>query len=1183
MSNLTCPICGQTLIVESQNTSTLRSIQCHECGSSFKPSDAIQALPKNAINSKPARTGSVTKTKRVASSQILVIAITAAVGVIGLVLVTVCLFYFLSPGDPELTKTTAVQLSPEQVAKLNPKLFIASQSLKRDVQVPQSQLSVPGKSSLPILFDQPLQDVVVSPPKPSSDNQFPAPFVDASIPEPPKNEDVVFQPEELVEGGVPSWNVAPDPVPVDRPFVIAADLEIVLNNIRNDRGIAKGVEEVTAKPQMVSTSINSLIRLNPRQLPILACQDGPFALLLPQLDKSVYGWKLYSDGKNWVRYESFNQAKEALTVIDLSTGQKVGEFDSRVPFWAQPVLSPDGKTLVGPSSEVPIAELKERVPTLKSADDERRRKLYVWKQGSRKAPMEIAPDGIVTSMTFANDRALVLLVEGEQRRIEVWDVSNGNRVRNVPIGSSLRYSTDPNAEELEPSLVENPPARPNIMTVSCSGKYAAAASKDGIHLVSLIEGKVIGVMPMKSILRGFELSDRTPRDNRIVAAFKSGLAKDVVALKFLPEGDKLVAIYKFDDIDHSPNVLLEYNFTNGTIVSSYLVTSLAQGIFQCDFAERMMACGVFFGTHLFDMDRCFSYQEKDLSHVLRFSKNGPLLVYNENPARPSIRTVQRATLISTREAQIGLRRSDPRGEVPLKEVAQGDRSSSVNLVPNPTNEPPPLSSWVAPTPTKTRTLPSWASGWSLDKGLILNQKDELRGKVLATLIDFNSAEDPNSAKPFVLSNQRKFSEEPYLTLAMSEQADIAAFADPVDLGVVHMWSLEKMERLYSFDTMRNPTSLISWLGFDSNGDLLVLEDGTVTCWNVKARPAKARYSVHGKYSKPIHLSLNRKVLFIGREHAIDVIDTASGRCIRRLYYSPFHYPLDVSPSPDGVHVAVLFDYRPAQGTSNGVDQPIVVIWNLVEGNAKVSQVDRNTVQVSWPTANHLYVQGGKSEIFDLRLQSPVMRFDGRMRQDFAGRYWFRSKDSQEYKLASISGKRTEHEIGILEKPESIVDFCKVPVQLVIDAADEQLAYRHGERILKGLQTVGWNIGPGKHFIHLSVESKISEFEIEMSNREKFRVPRLVYTWRLMDDQGRLFDERLSHFSFDEKNSIYYNAKAGKFPLEFGRREPVAAIIEEMLEKSVSYLYCPFDSPQIYLQKDKETSQLPLEVGLSLSE
>ncbi len=1076
-----------------------------------------------------------------------------------------------------------IQLSPEEVAKLSPKPFVASQSLKEDVQVPQSQLSVPGKSSRPILFAQPLQGVVVSPPKPTSDNLFPEPFVVASIPEPPKNEEVAFQPEELVEGVVPRWNVAPDPVPVDRPCVVAADLDIGLNKTRNDHGIAKGVEEVTAKPQMVSTSMNSLIRLNPHQIPILACQGGPFALLLPQLDKSLYGWKLYSDGKNWVRYESFNQAKDPLTVIDLSTGQKVGEFDPRVPFWAQPVLSPDGKTLVGPSSEVPIAELKERIPSLKSANDERRRKLYVWKQGSRKAPMEIVPDGIVTSMTLANDRALVLLVEGEQRTIEVWDVSNGKKVRNVPIGSSLRYSTDPNAEELEPSLVENPPTRPNILTVSCSGKYAAAASKDGIHLVSLIEGKVIGVMPMKSILRGYELSDRTPRDNRIVAAFKSGLAKDVVALQFLPQGDKLVAIYKFDDIEYSPNVLLEYNFTNGTIVSSYLVTSLAQGIFQCDFAEPMMACGVFSGTHFFDMDRCFSYQTQDLFHVLRFSKNGPLLIYDENPSRPSMRTVQRATLVSTRDDQIGLRRSDPRGEVPLKEVAQGDRSSTVNLVPNPTNQLPPLSSWVAPMPTKTRTLPRWASAWSRDKGLLLNRQDESNGKVLATLIDMTSQNDPNSAKPFVLSSRLKFSDEPYLTLAMSEKADIAAFADPVDLGVVHIWSLEKMERLHSFDTMRNPTSLIAWLGFDSNDDLLVLEDGTVTNWNVQEKPAKARYSIHGKYSTPIHLSLNRKVLFIGREHAVDIIDIASGSCLRRLHYSPFHYPLDVSPSPDGVHVAVLFDYRPAQGTSTGVDNPVVVIWNLVEGTAKVSQVDRNTLQASWPTANHLYVQGGKSEIFDLRLQAPVMRFDGRMRQDFAGRYWFPSRDSREYKLASISGKRTEHEIGILEKPESIVDFRKVPVQLVIDAADEQLAYRIGERILRGLQTVGWNIGPGKHFIHLSVESKISDYEIEMSNRKKFRVPRLVYTWRLMDDQGRLFDERLSHFSYDEKSSVYYNPKGGKFPLEFGRREPVAAIIEEMLEKSISALYCPFDSPQIYVQTDNETSRLPLEVGHSLSE
>ncbi len=98
MLNIACPICRQNLIVEPQNITTSRSIQCHACRSSFKPSDASQAVPKNALNSKPTRAGNLAKKNRVASSQILVIALVAAVGVIGVVLVTVCLFYFLSRG-----------------------------------------------------------------------------------------------------------------------------------------------------------------------------------------------------------------------------------------------------------------------------------------------------------------------------------------------------------------------------------------------------------------------------------------------------------------------------------------------------------------------------------------------------------------------------------------------------------------------------------------------------------------------------------------------------------------------------------------------------------------------------------------------------------------------------------------------------------------------------------------------------------------------------------------------------------------------------------------------------------------------------------------------------------------------------------------------------------------------------
>ncbi len=101
-----------------------------------------------------------------------------------------------------------------------------------------------------------------------------------------------------------------------------------------------------------------------------------------------------------------------------------------MPYWLSPVLSPDGKTLVGPASEPPLS-LIENVSMPQDKDREtRRQNLFIWKRDSNEAPKPIVVDGHARCMTFANDRALVLLIEGSARRVEVWDTLSGKTRAN---------------------------------------------------------------------------------------------------------------------------------------------------------------------------------------------------------------------------------------------------------------------------------------------------------------------------------------------------------------------------------------------------------------------------------------------------------------------------------------------------------------------------------------------------------------------------------------------------------------------------------------------------------------------------------------------------------------------------------------------------------------------------------
>lgn len=290
----------------------------------------------------------------------------------------------------------------------------------------------------PLLLDAPLPGVTVAPYTRRAD-PLPARFNSPGI-----VEDFSFHDRQpSIAGRLPSIDFAAedgpdlpgvdeplpaDPLPADRNYTIASDLDIVLPRWDDDeerRG--KGRPRDPAQPREHFDSLREFEKFNPQVLPIAACQNGPYIALVPKLSKAPFGWTitnlnnhlneneppkpnaLVADG---YQYEVLDRATEPVSVIELRTGQTVGIFSPRVPFWLTPVLSPDGKLLVGPSSEASVSDIvgvNDSSRVQKSKEWDRRRSgLYIWKRDSNDEPRSIHVEGRVKCMSFATERALVL-------------------------------------------------------------------------------------------------------------------------------------------------------------------------------------------------------------------------------------------------------------------------------------------------------------------------------------------------------------------------------------------------------------------------------------------------------------------------------------------------------------------------------------------------------------------------------------------------------------------------------------------------------------------------------------------------------------------------------------------------------------------------------------------------------
>ncbi|MEZ6134831.1 MAG: WD40 repeat domain-containing protein [Pirellulaceae bacterium] len=843
----------------------------------------------------------------------------------------------------------------------------------------------------------------------------------------------------------PLWQLPADPSPKESDYELSNTLNIQLNGWQYTISNYNDMTSVTKEPAEFFPATSKFGNLRD---PIFASQNGPFIIVRPYLQGAPYGWKLYSKKEEWVRYERIEGRMDDLPVIDLRTGDAVGRFSSKIPFWLFPVLSPDGKTLVGPSNEIPIdTHIVMNLTTSKEkkAIFDRQHQMYVWKRDSDAKPLPLPIEGEISSMTFANNRVLVVLLESPTRRIEAWDTLSGKRVRNIPLATALefaqgRYRMLPNPSDIA-NFALNPPRAQNILAVSGGGKYVAAMSTAGVIVASLHDEKVLGTLPVTVSAGELEpIIDRNGSEVERSAISFSGRADQCAGLEFTGSGERLIA--SFQSMGGPQDlVIFDFNFCTGTVREKLY---LPRFNWLGGYGEAQMKLTLCPGKNRYllslpeDISTLYDFQVRsslNMHGAIRMPPRGPLLAYltlgqNRNKTRCLV-AMTPDQLNNANRSRVTISQIAP----PLESPLEVDRSSLQPVRPVPPPEFQPLPKYQIPAFSPATSLRSkfWPSAWTSTKAFSVHSSGMLSAPTQIEVLDLSVPSGGLQSGPFevfpaIPRPQSPLMNAPRVPLtAFYEPDNLVAVTDPELAGRVEIWSIETEQRKIVFESGQRPKrEVISWTDFDIAGRLLTLEAGILSSWDIKSNEVQARYAVDGNYREPVQFSPDRKMIFLSRGSDFDILDTENGNCLTRLACTKTEVPTEACFCPDGVHLAVSYAavrtptdlrriYRQADWDVHQQSYPqtnyreliigratSVAVWDLSDGtmrhvNTATAPPTRSwePTGITWASTEHLVLGTSTSApyLYDFKLDSHTANLQQAINKSGDGRLW----------IANVSG------------------------------------------------------------------------------------------------------------------------------------------------------------------------------------
>jgi WD40 repeat protein len=869
-------------------------------------------------------------------------------------------------------------------------------------------------------------------------------------------------------------------------------------------------------------------------------------------------------------------------VVDLRTGETVGEFSWKSPFWSNPRLSPDGNYLVGRDA-APYWLYQQQAP---DAIQPEPNTLFAWKQKLDRPAHKLPVVGFVMWAEFVSNEEIAVFLGSDKSTLLIWNVATGKVTAEVPL-SIAPYEVHTSPIDGHWGYVANP----LLGAVSPGGRYVAVGGHDGISLISIAEHREVGTFPIEPGERKFEWPYR--------------------GMSFHADGEELNVIFHFP---HQGMQIRTLSITTGATQREHQLGTLSVygQITPGPEPGTLVAVDPSQGTTLFDGTT--SRRIAGHTAIYRWSDSGPVVALGafpeqappegeqpaagETPQPPKTGVFTSAAVHATfREALSYTDFGMKKRPVPV----QPDRSGVEVAAPEPPanwTPPPPFERPAAPADIAnlTNARPTAFGGKELAVVRLPRRELKQRGSVGSGYYYYEVVWERHdrltgerSGETVTLwpwARNPSGGYDPYerMMAALSADDRLLALRDPASYGRVDVWNTDG-ERIVGFYPVDAETK-IDWLGWDSAGRLLTLAGGVLSAWEVPA--AKLVYDVDGRYAAPVDLIPGRDWLAISAGTHIDLLETATGKCLGRCAVDVPGRVGDIAVSPDGARLAAVYMTSPGAAdllsagkvnpTSDTMDGTLV-LWDLKTGKAGLMSLrPYKYALVHWGGPEHLALLDGNATIYDLRAGIPVLYHtyhESSWPND--GLPHVRSPDGRLW-AAYESGYQTwEWTTTRVPDPEGTEDAPFVsparkyfvagddPVQVEIDCGSRSVSEKFGLEAARALQMRGFKIGPAGWRLVVSHQVSDSGNSLDFGLKQQVAIPKVDFFWQLLDTKGtNVWHEKGEGF-FPMSSSKYHTKTRGAYdyapgeqqltPFEtmeyydFGSRDPREAMEEEIIERS----------------------------------
>jgi hypothetical protein len=769
-----------------------------------------------------------------------------------------------------------------------------------------------------------------------------------------------------------------------------------------------------------------------------------------------------------------------------------------------------------------------------------------------------------------------------------------------------------------------------IGTVSPGGRYVVLGGKGGVTVVSAAEGRVAGRLPLRGPLGrldylGFGFSSDGATLYALIRTNHNPRSK-------APFFDKRTTLITWSMADGAPGseVVVDYTGGYGMLRPGPLPGTLVVPKFR---GAGPPLPSVMSWVRTAEPDRggavietlCGSTVWTFPGVVHRFAGGTTAVVRgywahapeNLRPKGPNVGSHGVYTL--TADAAFFQAKAGPAlaAAAPRPASAPADRSAVRVVVPEATAWAVPMPPAFQPGPLgPDARLPRWPDAWS-DADVALINFTRHSGESRARFEVLWARHDPATGRavgapvslwPWTETDPGVEPQADDVRAALSADGELLALRDPADAKRLDVWDAAG-RRLTGF--VPNTGADIDWLGFAGPGTLLTLSGGRLTGW--QWRSAKAIFEVEGGYEGPCHFPPGRAWLAAPAAAHVDVLDTKDGRLLGRCADEGIAAWHHTSLSPDGkLLLRTTVGDQPVPGNP---PRSAFVLWDLPTGKmlSAVNTAVSPATRVYWCAPRRfLTIHGytrleGKDwrkyshELIDADALAVIASYgppagyapprvghnetDG-LAGDPAGRVWVNVGGAWRPTAFPTLGADA---VLAGQGPELFPFRPGTTVRAEVDLGERGRSRNAAESLAARLQRAGFTIGPGAWALRLraSRTETSQKLSLGLGDKNGLAVPGAKFTWDLLAPSGESAWSGTTEATWNYGGSKYRSGRKVEAVgpgfqdrimvtnFDFGGRDAVAAIWDEIIETAADELGPPPAMPRALLEANGQRSALPV--------